>query len=75
MAARAKNRKNFKQHLLHYHLADFNQTLELFLGRSSTKIAQTVPLRSTKWLPELKIEKTTTKQYLLRNHWMDFNQT
>ena len=30
----------------------------LFLGRSSTKIARTVPLRCTKWPQELKIENT-----------------
>ena len=48
----------------------------LFLGRFYTNIAQTVALRCTKWLPELKIEKKKPfKQHLLHNHWADFNQT
>ena len=57
MATRAKNRKYFKRHLL----GGFQSNMiGLFLGRSSTKIAQIVLLCCTKWPPELKIEKKKT---------------
>ena len=58
MATRAKNKIN-KRHLLCNHWVDFNQLIRLFLGRSSIKSAQIILLHCTKWLPELKIDKTS----------------
>ena len=43
----------------------------MFLRWLSTKIAQTVPLRWTRWPSGLKIEKTF-KQLLLLNQCIDF---
>ena len=44
---------------------------ELFLWIPSTKIAQMVMLRWTKWLPKLQI-RNTFKGHFLLNHWFKF---
>ena len=49
----------------------WNNFTGMFLRWLSTKIAQTVPLRWTRWPPELKLEKTF-KRLLLLNQKMDF---
>ena len=59
MAVRAKNRKNFGQHLLLGPWPVFqNDFTEMFLGWPFTRIVKMVLLCWTKWPSELKIEKT-----------------
>ena len=67
-----KNRKTFKRHLLPGQMAQFQINFtEMFLLCPFTKIAKMVPLRKTKWPPELKIEKHF-KRHLLLGQGPDF---
>ena len=86
MAARAINRKKLLTTSAAKLVDRFwNNFTGMFLRWLSTKIAQTVPLRWTRWPPELKIEKTLNdfssltsalilKYYYRKVPWVTFYQ-
>ena len=60
MTARAKTRYITSNDIFSVLLGGFQPKLIVFfLGKSSTKTAQIVALGCTKWVPELKIKKTS----------------
>ena len=73
MAVRAKDRKNFGQHLLLGPWPVFqNDFTEMFLGWPFSRILKMVLLCWTKWPSELKIEKNIFERHVLLSPWCIF---